>query len=168
MVVANVLPANSFYCFTAFVSFYIQSYSGALLTLIIATVRFILTKKSARNVLVRNKTVLIWSLSAYSGLIVLFFGYASINQVLDQPFALYIEACLTSVRPPRVIPKPIILILQMPNVFNVVSLVVDLSLLKFLKSVVRTVNTLNIDQSVVLNDDNNDEVFRSKPGLKNC
>ena len=50
---------------------------------------------------------------------------------------------------------PVILTLQMTNVFNVASLLVDLLMLKFLKSVVmHTTNVLTIDHSLEMQDNN--------------
>ena len=163
LIVAQVLEENFFYCFVSFFSFYIQSYSGALLTLIIATVRIVLTKKSARNVLISNKTILKRSMAAYISLMLAFLAYVTLNTINDVPFALYIEVCYAKVGDPRPVPKPAIMILQVPNLFNLISLLVDLSLLKFLKSVVQSsVNVLKIEQSLEFHDNNDDNIFKSK------
>jgi hypothetical protein len=94
LVVVKLADASFFFCSLAFYSTYLPWLFGSLLTLMVAAVRFVLTRKSAENVQYSNSTILTKALSllfTFVGIVLLYF---SINTILNEPFAILIEACV--------------------------------------------------------------------------
>ena len=58
---------------------------------------------------------------------------------MDFPFSIIVEACTYQVRQPRHIAKPAVMVLQSPNYFNIISLVIDVLMLRFIKNIVAPV-----------------------------
>jgi hypothetical protein len=60
------------------------------------------------------RAVLKWALICYVALLSAFLVYIVVNDIMDWPYALYVEACAYELREPRNVPKPTILFLQVP------------------------------------------------------
>ena len=65
--------------------------------------------------------------------------YIGVRGIRDFPFSIIVEACMYQVRQPRHIAEPVFMILQSPNYFNIISLVIDLLMLRFIKKIVAPV-----------------------------
>ena len=52
------------------------------------------------------------------------------------PYSVLVEGCAYQVRQPRHIYKPVIMVLQSPNYCNIISLFIDVLMLRFIKKIV--------------------------------
>lgn len=101
MVLADLLPLNHTYCFIAFIAFLIPSNLGQLLNMMISTLRFYLTTKSAKNIQPSKSKVTFYSVAIFVSVALINISYITINEVLDIPYAIHIEACDVKDKEPR-------------------------------------------------------------------
>ena len=120
---------------------------GLLLTMLISSVRYFLTLKSAKNIQVSKTKVTqcvfaifcIFSLAAVL--------WWTIHIMLDVPYAIIVETCFYRTRDPRTLPVSKRIALNFPFLFNIVSLLMDILMLRFLKKTIlptsQTLSTLS-------------------------
>lgn len=95
-VLSDVTDSSFLICSLQFLTCYLPNNFGALLTLIIASVRFVLAKKSAKNIIPSNFKVLAFSLAAFFLISLSTITYFSISIWFNLPYAYYVEACSQS------------------------------------------------------------------------
>ena len=134
LVLAEVLIPDYNSCSIAFLVSYLPCCFGALTTLLISSTRFILAKKSARNIHVSNTRVLSTAITVLILISVTLSGYFAYRAINNLPFAFYVEACYREEM--RNVPWYNGLVLQFPNYFNLASLIVDTKMLAFIKKTV--------------------------------
>ena len=83
-----------------------------------------------RNIHPSKEVVTFWSLAMYVPYAVGFMAYFALSTIYDQPYSLLVESCSRKV--PREISPLRILVLTVPNLFNVVSLATDILMIRFL------------------------------------
>ena len=96
LVVVQFADQSLFFCTLMFYSGYLPWLFGSLLTLIVANVRFVLTRKSAVNVQLSNSAILKKTLTlffTFSGIILVYF---SVNMILKEPYAVIVEECVSN------------------------------------------------------------------------
>ncbi len=142
--------SNPFFCNT-----------GAILTFLVSLVRYILARKSCKNIHPPNKQVLKWSIGSFFFLFSAISLYFVTSELLDLPFALVIEACSRGDREPREISKIRRMILQSPNYFNFGSILIDLMMFRFLKKTLLPTSTnANFIQLRSSQNENPDEIYK--------
>jgi hypothetical protein len=126
------------FCTFEFLASMLSSHLGASLTLLVASIRYVLTLKAAKNRQPSNFKVSLISITVFIVVAVSFLSYVIINAILDRPFSFLVETCTNSesLRPKRDISSLNVIALQMPIFFNLISLLVDLCLVKFLRKTI--------------------------------
>ncbi len=79
MVVSGLIKINFTYCTISFLSLYLPSCYGAGITLAVAAIRYVLTRKSAQNKKVSNFKVSLISLLSLLVLVILTLGFLVYN-----------------------------------------------------------------------------------------
>ena len=82
-----------------------------------------------------NSKILIISFLFTAVTATFFLSYVIVNSILDLPFSFPVEECTRTTREANEIrPVPIVsvLVMQLPNLFNILSLITDLWLVRFL------------------------------------
>ena len=146
LVVSNISNRGFVYCSASFILLYLPAHSGAILTFLISLVRYILARKSAKNIQPPNGKVLKWSVGAFSFLFSFISVYIFVNEIMDVPYAIMVEACNWRDREPRFINKPRFFVLQIPNYYNIASIVIDVLMLTFLKKTLYPASSVNLIQ----------------------
>ena len=125
------------YCNIVFVSFYYPTYFGVFLTMLIAAVRYFLAKKVFKNNRPSNFKVTCWSLSIFGLIVVVYVIHVSVNIVLDIPIGRIAEGCAQEARgEARHVPYTNLMMLLVINIYPVISIVTDLSLLGFIRKTI--------------------------------
>ena len=109
-----------------------QSY-GTVLTLEVAVIRYYLAIKAAQCEYPSNVKVLSVSVFAFCCYAATIFGFMAFLTIKDIPYSFIIEFCARPVDKVRPLAKAYLLAIQVPNILNFVSLVVDLNLVRFLR-----------------------------------
>ena len=122
------------YCVTEFFVIYYSSSFGALLTMLIAIVRYYLTIQSSKNIIPPNYLVSLWTLMSLSCVVIVNVICMAMNLWLDIPIAILTEGCASHIREPRRIPFPNMILILSINVYNITSLIVDLLMLALLRN----------------------------------
>jgi len=139
LLITNIVLFQNFVCTILFLVSFLPCIYGALLTLIIAIVRLELAKKSAKNIHPSNKRVLCISLGVFTLIAIAILVYFLIHSMLNIPFALFADACLN----PDIESRSFSihgLVLQLPTLFNILSLITDVRMIRFLKKVIIPLN----------------------------
>ena len=96
-----------------------------------------LTVKAAKNQeQPSNSAILIISFVFTAAIATFFLSYVIVISILDLPFSVPTEVCTQTTREANEIrPVPIVsvLVMQLPNLFNILSLITDLWLVRFLR-----------------------------------
>jgi len=104
-----------------------------MLTLEVAVIRYYLAIKAADCVYISKIKVLWTALLVFAIYASLYFMYLSVLVYYDVPYSYLIEYCSRPLDKMRPLSKVALLSLQIPNVLNVATLVVDLVLVQFLR-----------------------------------
>ena len=132
---------NFISCSFAFFAAYLPNSFGSILTFLIAVTRYFLTKKAAKNIHPNNKKVTLAVLGIFTseaGFIIVFFF---VNLSFNISSSYYINACAYPEQDQKQIPLFVVLFLLHPNVCNMFSLLTDLQMLRFLKTVILPSNS---------------------------
>jgi len=124
--------AKFFYCTAGFLCHFLPGFVGACQTFLVASIRYFIALKSAKNQQPSNGRI---TLAALVFLGVLSLGiviYVMFFAVQELPYAFTVEECLKS-KDIRVVSGAHQVIHQSPNFFNILSLLVDVSLIRFLR-----------------------------------
>jgi hypothetical protein len=105
-----------------------------LLTLLIASIRYVLTKKSAKNIHPENGRVLLWSAGLFFAFVICTATFFITNFVYDFPFSKFIDTCAN--QEPREYSGLTMTFLQLPNFFSFFAVLVDIQMLRFLKKTI--------------------------------
>jgi len=120
-------------CLIIVITNYLPCSYGALLTLLIAFIRYDLAKKAAKNIILSNKTILLKPLITFIAFASAQLFYFFLCSQLDIPFAYFFDECMLPHQEPRTYPLFNTLVLQLPNLFNLTSIFVDVSLIRFIQ-----------------------------------
>ena len=131
---------NYFPCLMLFLASYLPCSYGALLYLLISCVRYFLAKKSAKNIKPSNNKVLTFTLLIFLFFAILQATYFVSKSMLDIPFSFFTEACAYPEKEPRSYSFFNNIVLQMPNLFSIISLMVDMKIILFLKRIILPTN----------------------------
>ena len=135
---------NYLNCSIFFLTSYLPSNCGALLTLLIVSVRYLLAKKAAQNIQMSKKKILFCSLLIFALLSISTISYFVVAIVEGKPVSLFVEACTTYKEENQIVYSFLhIVILQLPTFYNFLSLIIDILLLRFLK---RTIVSVHLHQ----------------------
>jgi hypothetical protein len=118
------------FCTFEFLGFYLPSYLGACLTFLVASIRYLLAIQSAQNKHPSNVKVWIAAFAVFGTLTLMCLLYIGINTVADTPFSFMIETCANT---KRNVSHFKLLTLQFPNNFNVLSLILDLLMIRHVR-----------------------------------
>jgi len=102
----------------------------------VAIIRYKLSSKSAKNINPSHLGISLGALVAVTLMAGTFVSYVLTHALLDVPYALLVETCLNYETGSRSISPIKVLPLQIPNLFNLFSLLVDLLLIKFLRKTI--------------------------------
>jgi hypothetical protein len=123
-------------CFIMAITTYQPCSYGALLTLLIAFIRYDLAKKAAKNIISSNKKILCLPLITFIAFASSTFCYFLLCLLTEIPFAYVFDECTMLHQEPRTYSLFNTLVLQMPNLFNFTSIFVDVLLIRFIKKTV--------------------------------
>ena len=140
LLLAGQIQGNIQVCLLAFLTGYLPNCFGAILTVLIAIVRYSLAKLSARNIQPSNKKVSAIALAVFTALAAFTLYICLTHAVLDWPLAISIEVCANtdvSARPVKLLST---LFLSIPNIYYLLSLAVDLKIIIFLRKVIMPTN----------------------------
>ena len=133
LLVFDVLSKSFVYCVSSHLSMYIPFCFGAILTFMVAMIRYILGLKSSKNIHISNLKVSLFSLCTFSLIAVsvaIFLGFQIFH---DIPFTFYVEACLTKEREPRNVSMTNLIALRIGAFVNVASVIVDCLMIRFIR-----------------------------------
>ena len=109
---------------------------GALLYLLISSIRYTLARKAARNMQPSNGKVLASALLVFVIFVIFQTTYFGLNAMWNFSISYFVESCAYPEREARPYSSFNTFILQMPNIFSLVSLAVDLQMIIFLKKTI--------------------------------
>ena len=133
----NGVITNSYLnCTLAFMGANLPCNLGALLTMLIAFIRYYLTVKSAKNIQISNKKVLGCSMALVFLVTIFNVVYFTLSAMQNIPIALYVDACAYPDQEPRELSAINTFILQSPNIYNIIAVIVVLQLVRFLKKII--------------------------------
>ena len=118
------------FCILDFLSFYLPSYLGACLTLLVASIRYLSAARSSQNKPLTERDISIKAFLVFGCLSTLLLIYISVSTIFDVPFSFIIETCTNT---KRNISTLDVFAVQVPHVFNILSLLLDLSQIRFLR-----------------------------------
>ena len=134
---AKIFPKNGLICSWAFLVAYLPNSFGALLTLLIAVTRYTLSVKSAKNIHPSNRKVSIIALGSFSTAVVTVITFLGVNLWLGIPISYFEHACA---KPGEGNPPSVFLLTTLflfhPNFCNILTLITDINLLRFLRKVI--------------------------------
>jgi len=114
-------------------SIYFPSNFGAMLTLEVASIRHYLAVKASKSEYPSNSKVSIFALSIFTVYALFYFSYVAIISCLDIPYSFIVEYCVRPESESRPLANFVTLPFAFPNLFNIVSLIIDLSLICLLR-----------------------------------
>ena len=132
----KIIEPNFIICSWAFLVAYIPICFGAILTLLIALTRYLLAIKAAKNIHPNNKRVTLTAIGVFAvdaGFIIAFF---LVMFHLEISTMYYTNVCAYPKQDQRPIPTPLVLLMLHPNVYNILSLLTDIKMVRFLKTVI--------------------------------
>ena len=136
LLLAGKLQPNHHVCFLAFLIVNLSNCFGSIFTALIAIVRYFLAKLSAKNIQPSNKKVSTIALAVFAALASINLSAYLTHAVLDLPVAFSIEVCANRDLSARPI-KPIsTLLLLIPIIFSLISLAIDMKMIRFLRKVI--------------------------------
>jgi len=91
LILTEILGETYLYCTLTFVAVYLPSICGSFLTLLISIIRYLSTKKSAKNIQIENKTILKWSIFSFALFILCFDLYITVNEIMVNFFKLFLR-----------------------------------------------------------------------------
>ena len=130
---ADVIRTSYLLCHLTFVSSYLPYCLGALLTLLVASVRYILAKKAAKNIKPSNEKVSAIAIGIFVSILTAILGTILIHALLNMQIATFIDICSGQVTKPRIFAT--IMFLNIPNACNISALLTDIQMIRFLKKV---------------------------------
>ena len=141
----NLVQPNTLLCLFAFLSSYLPNCFGSILTLLISLTRYILARNSAKNIQPSNKKVSTIAIAVFSTTAAVIVAICVTYALFDIPLVAYVEICAGKIlRPGHFTAK---FFLMAPNVWNVLALLTDIEMLKFLKKVIIPTN-INVLQGL--------------------
>jgi hypothetical protein len=114
-------------------SIYFPSNFGAMLTLEVASIRHYLGVKASKSEYPSNSKVSIFALSIFVVYALFYFSYVAIISYLNIPYSFIVEYCVRPESESRPLANFVTLPFAFPNLFNIVSLIIDLSLICLLR-----------------------------------
>ena len=101
VLVGGINAPDHAYCLVAFLTFLVPTNSGTVLCLLISSSRLFLTVKAAKNEKPSRTKVTFCSLTIFVVVVLTNLTYITINELLDVPYAIHIEACVSTDKEPR-------------------------------------------------------------------
>jgi hypothetical protein len=114
---------------------------GALLNLLISSIRYTLARKAAHNIQPSNSKVLKSALLIFFIFVILQATYFGLNAIWNISFSYFVEVCAYPDQTPRPYSTLNGVVLQMPITFALISLMVDMQMIQFLKKTILPLNT---------------------------
>ena len=136
LLLAGQIQANINACFLAFLTAYLSNCFGAILTFLIAAVRYFLAKLSAKNIQPLNKNVSAIALAVFAACGAISVAICVTHAFLDIPLAFSIEVCADRDLSARIIKPLSMLLLSIPNIYKLFSLAIDINMIIFLRKVI--------------------------------
>ena len=134
-------------CSVFFLTSYLPSNFGALLTLLIVCIRYVLTKKAARNIKRSKTKVLLWSLLVFAIPSISTTLYFVFRIVEEKPMSLFVDACTAYPEEIHNYYSPLhVAIVQLPTFYNFFSIIIDVMLFRFLK---KTIESLHVHEGKI-------------------
>ena len=130
--IIDIDRAKVFFCTAGFLGHFLPAFVGACQTFLVASIRYLIAIKSAKNQQPSNGQIKVAALIFLGVLSLGIVSYIIIFAVQDLPYAFTVEECLRS-EDIRVMSGAHQIIHQSPNVLNILSLLVDVSLIRFLR-----------------------------------
>jgi hypothetical protein len=143
----NQVDHSEVFCTLEFLGFFLPFYLGACTTFLVASIRLLLTIQSAQNKHPSNVKVSVTAFVAFGTVAAVFLLYIGISSATNAPFSFTVETCAKTKRD---ISTLNVLALQVPNFFNILSLMVDLRLLKFVRKSVTPLTAFNNQSLAVI------------------
>ena len=136
ILLSKIFQPNFIICSWSFLVAYIPNCFGAILTLLISLTRYLLAIKAAKNIHPNNKRVTLTAIGVFAvaaGFITAFF-LATFH--LDISTVYYTNVCAYPEQDHRPISTALTLFILHPNVCYILSLLTDIQMLRFLKTVI--------------------------------
>ena len=132
-VMSNLLTWGFNNCTVLFLSTFLPTHFGGILTCLVAAIRLILAKKSAQNIQVSNKKVSIWSFSTFLFFVALSGTFYAVNLILNIPFVVIVEICKNERRPVGTFNS---LASRTGIIFYIFSIILDILVIRFIRKTV--------------------------------
>ena len=132
----KIIESNFIICSWAFLVAYIPICFGAILTLLIALTRYLLAIKASKNIHPNNKRVTLTAIGIFGVAAGFIVGFFLVTFHLDISTVYYTDVCAYPEQDRRPIPAPLVLFILHPIVYNILSLLTDIKMLRFLKTVI--------------------------------
>ena len=104
------------------------------MTLLVSLTRYILTRKSAKNIQPSNKKVSIITVAIFGTFARVIIATCFIFALFDLPLFSFVDVCAGRELRPRLILAHCLL--HTPNIFNILALIMDIQMIQFLKKVI--------------------------------
>jgi hypothetical protein len=143
----NQVEHSEVFCTLEFLGFFLPFYLGACTTFLVASIRLLLTIQSAQNKHPSNVKVSVTAFVAFGTAAAVFLLYIGISSATNAPFSFTVETCTRTKRHISTLNE---LALQVPSFFNILSLMVDLRLLKFVRKSVTPLTAFNNQSLAVI------------------
>ena len=130
---ADIIQPNYFLCHLTFLTSYLPNCLGAVFTLLVTSVRYILAKKAAKNIKPSNKKVSTITIGIFSSILTAILVIYLTHALLNMQFASFINICSGQVLQRRILATT--LFLNIPNACNISALLTDIQMIRFLKKV---------------------------------
>ena len=133
----DLVKVGDTYCNVIFVSMFYSTYFGVFLTMLIAIVRYFLAKKVFKNDRPSNFKVTCFALSFFGLVVVVNLLHVTINISLDIPIGRIAENCVhQATGEARQVSLTNSLMVLVINIYPVITIVIDLFLLAFIRKTV--------------------------------
>jgi hypothetical protein len=139
-VISNIFNWGFSNCTVLFLSTFLPTHFGGILTCLVAAIRLILTKKSAQNIQVSNTKVFILSSLTFLIFVALYGAHYTFNLMLDIPFVIVVEVCSSKIRPVGTVNN---MMFRSGFIFNMISIVLDILMIRFIRQTVLPEPVLN-------------------------
>ena len=117
---------------------------GLFLSMLISVVRYFLTLKSAKNIQVSKTKVTGLTLAIFFILASTSLAWWAIQLMFDIPYSILVESCFSQAREPRPLTLKGRVVLNYPYIFILVSLTLDVLLLRFLQKTILPTSGQNL------------------------
>ena len=137
----DIIKPSHVLCYLTFLTSFLPNCLGAVFTLLVTSLRYILAKKAAKNIKPSNKKVRTIALGIFVPILSAVLATCLLHAIFNMQLSLFIDVCSEQVPQPRIFGT--VIFLNFPNICNILALITDIQMIKFLKKVMFTTQNKN-------------------------